>query len=179
MVSFVTVVCVVSFVTLVCVVSFVTVVCVVTFVTFLFRFVFSFVTFACHIGFSFADWAKILGSLCCVVCALSLVRSNCTCLRNLLCSSCLLTSRFTLSVSARMASLLLGGGGGDGGGVCCVPCLGTGMEYCDCDCGGSGQLEMSSIGGGTRVGLGKWHWQRKWPYWLHFLHRTSCMLPWR
>ena len=54
----------------------VTLVCIVTFVTFLFRFVFSFVTFACHIGFSFADWAKILGSLCCVVCALSLVRSN-------------------------------------------------------------------------------------------------------
>ena len=128
-------------------------------------FVFLFVTFVCHIEVSFAFGAKILGSVYCVVCSLSLVRSNCTCLRNLLCSSCLLTSRFTLSVSARIASLLLlGGGGGGGDGVCCVPCLGTGMEYCGCDCGGGGQLEMSNIVEGTRVGSGKWHWHRKCPY---------------
>ena len=82
---------------------------------------------------SFAFVAKILGSLyCCgVVCSLRFVRSNCTCFKNLLCSSCLFTSRFTLSVSARIAVLLFGGGGGGGGGGVCAPCLGTGTEYCD------------------------------------------------
>ena len=61
-----------------------------------------------------------------------------------------------------MASVLFGGDGG--GGVCCVPCLGTGMVYWGWDCGGGGQLEMSSIVEDTRVGLGKWHWHTKCPY---------------